>query len=137
MSDARDRGESTVWAAEHGASNPELGLHRVGSHQDDSRADSPANVGHRFRIHGRLTDETPEPLPGTRPGMTLDPEFLRQLVAHETEVDVRDVHLAVEQQKIVLDGSVNDEGERQEIEALLARIPGVTAVDNRLRVHTA
>ena len=69
--------------------------------------------------------------------MKLDPEFLRQLVAHETEVDVRDVHLAIEQQKIVLDGSVNDEGERQEIEALLARVPGVRAVDNRLRVHTA
>jgi hypothetical protein len=133
MSDARDRGGSTVWAAEHGASNPDPGLQRVDSHQDDS----PANVGHRFRIHGRLTDENPEPLPGTRPGMKLDPEFLRQLVAHETEVDVRDVHLAIEQQKIVLDGSVNDEGERQEIEALLARIPGVTAVDNRLRVHTA
>jgi BON domain len=133
MSDARDRGEATVWAAEHGASNPDLGLQRVGSGEDDS----PANVGHRFRIHGRLTDESPEPLPGTRPGMKLDPEFLRQLVAHETEVDVRDVHLVIEQQKIVLDGSVNDEGERQEIEALLARIPGVSAIDNRLRVHTA
>jgi hypothetical protein len=136
MSDARDRGEAAVWAAEHGASSPDLGLQRVGSAQD-AHDDSPANVGHRFRIHGRLTDETPEPLPGTRPGMKLDPEFLRQLVAHETEVDVRDVHLAIEQQKIVLDGSVNDEGERQEIEALLARIPGVSAIDNRLRVHTA
>ena len=136
MSDARDRGEATVWAAEHGASNPELGLQRVGNDQND-RDDSPANVGHRFRIHGRLTDDTPEPLPGTRPGMKLDPEFLRQLVAHETEVDVRDVHLAIEQQKIVLDGSVNDEGERQEIEAVLARVPGVSGIDNRLRVHTA
>jgi hypothetical protein len=128
MSDARDRGDVTVWAAEHGASELD---------EDESPGDSAANVGHRFRIHGRLTEETPEPLPGTRPGMKLDPEFLRQLVAHETEVDVRDVHLAIEQQRIVLDGSVNDEGERQEIEALLARVPGVSAIDNRLRVHTA
>jgi hypothetical protein len=133
MSDGHDRGEAAVWAAEHGASNPELGLRQAGSDVDDS----PANVGHRFRIHGRLTEETPEPLPELRPGMKLDPEFLRQLVAHETEVDVRDVQLAIEQERIVLDGSVNDVGERQEIEALLARVPGVRGIDNRLRVHTA
>jgi hypothetical protein len=137
MSDARDREEATVWAAEHGASNPELGLRRVGNAPDDGLADSPANVGHRFRIHGRLADESHEPLPELKPGMKLDPEFLRQMVAHETEVDVRDVHLAIEQENIVLDGSVNDEGERQEIEALLARVPGVRSIDNRLRVHTA
>ena len=46
-------------------------------------------------------------------------------LAQETEIDVRDVHLAIEQQKIVLDGTVDDDGERQEIEALLARLPGV------------
>jgi hypothetical protein len=128
MSDARDRADVTVWAAEHGASELD---------EDESPGDSAANVGHRFRIHGRLTEENPVPLPGTRPGMKLEPEFLRQLVAHETEADVRDVHLAIEQQKIVLNGSVNDEGERQEIEALLARVPGVSAIDNRLRVHAA
>jgi hypothetical protein len=132
MSDAHERGEAAVWAAEHGASNPDLGLQQAGEHQKDS----PANVGHRLRIHGRLPDAMPESLPELRPGMKLDPEFLRHWLAHETEVDVRDLHLVIEQQNIVLDGSVNDEGERQEIEALLARLPGVRAVDNRLRVHT-
>jgi hypothetical protein len=128
MGDAHERGEAAVWAAEHGASDTD----QVGEHQEDS----PANVGHRLRIHGRLPDAMPESLPEVRPGMKLDPEFLRQWLAHETEVDVRDVRLVIEQQNIVLDGSVNDEGERQEVEALLARLPGVRAVDNRLRVHT-
>ena len=135
MSNVRERGEAAVWAAEHGASNPDLGLQPIGGGEDGG---SPANVGHRFRIHGRLSpDETPPPLVEAPAGMKLDPEFLRQLVARETEIDVRDVQLAFEQEKIVLDGSVNDEGERLEIETLLARVPGVRAVDNRLRVHTA
>ena len=118
--------DATVWAAEHGASNPDIG----------ANDESPANVGHRFRIHGRL-DEHDEPLLPDEPGMKLEPEFLRRLVARESEVDVRDVNFKVEQQSIVLDGSVHDEGERQELESLLARIPGVRGIHNRLRISNA
>lgn len=118
--------DATVWAAEHGASNPDIG----------AGDESPANVGHRFRIHGRLEDND-EPLLPEAAGMRLEPEFLRQLIARESEVDIRDVRFKVEQQSIVLDGSVRDEGERQELEALLARIPGVRGIHNRLQIHNA
>ena len=127
MSHGRNTMDATVWAAEHGASNPDIG----------ASDESPANVGHRFRIHGRLEEHDQEPLLAEEPGMRLEPEFLRRLVARESEVDIRDVKFKVEQQSIVLDGSVHDEGERQELEALLARIPGVRGIHNRLRIHNA
>ena len=125
---------ATVWAAEHGASSPDLDLDAESLADDDS----PANVGHRFRIHGRLEEaEAGSPLEVAQSGMKLDPEFLRRLVAHETEVDVRDVQIEMNREQIVLRGTVGDEGERHEIETLLARIPGVQVVQNLLRVQTS
>ena len=122
---------ATVWAAEHGASSRSLDV------DGESEDDSPANVGHRFRIHGRLEgNESQLPPVSPGPGMKLEPELLRQLVAHETEVDVRDVQFYIERDQIILRGTVGDEGERHEIEHLLRRIPGVRVVQNELRVQT-
>jgi hypothetical protein len=125
---------ATVWAAEHGASSLDLDLDAESLADDDS----PANVGHRFRIHGRLEESHASAPPAfPEPGMKLDPEFLRRLVARETEVDVRDVQIDVQREQLVLRGTVGDEGERVEIETLLARIPGIQTVQNLLRVQTS
>jgi hypothetical protein len=102
---------ATVWAAEHGASTPELG----GEAEDDG-----ANVGHRFRIHGRLPAASP------RPG-----EYL----AKQTEIDLRHVDFGLRNQEIHLSGTVADQGERRQLVALLANLPGVRAVHDRLRVE--
>jgi hypothetical protein len=128
--------DATVWAAEHGASSPELG----GDEEDDG-----ANVGHRFRIHGRLPadqddieDESPGgsgPRESAALPSQLDPDNLRHFLAGHTEIDLRYVDFSFRNQEIDVTGTVADEGERRELVALLSRLPGVRAVHDRLRVN--
>jgi hypothetical protein len=128
--------QATVWAAEHGASSPDLG----GDEQDDG-----ANVLHRFRIHGRLPAE-PDDIEDEPPGGSgppevaappgyLDPDNLRRFLAEHTEIDLRYVDFSFRNQEIDVTGTVTDEGERRELLALLSRLPEVRAVHDRLRVN--
>jgi hypothetical protein len=119
-SDATTR--ATVWAAEHGASSPELS----GEHAEDG-----ANAGHRFRIHGRLVDE---PRPEADAPAGLDAEGLRRYLAQHTEIDLSDVAFNLGDGELRLDGTIMGEGERQQLVELLARLPGVKRVDDQLRI---
>ena len=135
-----DQEGPTVWAAEHGASNPDLG-----------RGEDASNVGHRWRIHGRLEDlhnEEASPKAGAgsdtrsfasetaaRSGTPLDVEQLRSLVARDTEIDMRDVQIELSRGEVTLRGTVVDEGERLALVELVSQQPGVAAVQNRLLVQ--
>jgi hypothetical protein len=123
----------TVWAAEHGASTPDIG-----------RGEDASNVGHRWRIHGRLEDLSHEEhaaqdrdtssfasLVSQLPA-TLDVEALKTLVARETEIDIRDVQFELARGEVTLRGTVADNGERLALVELLQQLPGVTAVHDRL-----
>ena len=125
----------TVWAAEHGASTPDLG-----------RGEDASNVGHRWRIHGRLDDllaDEGEPnreaaAPRSSSGAsTLDVEGLRRLIARETEIDAHDLHIELLGGGVTLRGTVPDEGARLALLELMRRQPGVVAVHDRLLVLVA
>jgi hypothetical protein len=128
----------TIWAAEHGASTPDIG-----------KDDDASNAGHRWRIHGRLQDRLEEeggppaadqlagPSPAALPSIlpTIDEESLRSLVARETEVDLRDLQIQVSRGEVTLRGTVAHRGEIRGLLELLRRQPGVTAVHDRLRAQ--
>jgi osmotically-inducible protein OsmY len=124
-SDTRDK-EKSVWAAEHGASSDEAG------------ATEGANAGHRWRIHGRLEDleDDVDETPVTATASGTPPEdAIRARIARETEIDARDVSIEVVGGTVTLAGTVVDDGERRELEAFIARIPGIYSVRNRLRTQ--
>src|SRR5688572_1095584 len=110
---ATDKEGPTVWAAEHGASSPDIG-----------RGEDASNVGHRWRIHGRLEDllhedearsdirpSSASSLADRPPGPSLDVEGLRSLIARDTEIDIRDVYIELSRGEITLRGTVADDGE--------------------------
>lgn len=125
----------TVWAAEHGASNPEIG-----------QGEDASNAGHRWRIHGRLDDLSQEeqlrrasepegPSFASRLmelDTPLDVEALRSLISHETEIDIRDVQIELSGGEVTLRGTVADNGERLALVELLGQHPRVTAVHDHL-----
>jgi hypothetical protein len=114
---------ATVWAAEHGASSPDLG----GEHAEDG-----ANAGVRFRIHGRLGSDEPPPDAADVTGD--DVAGLRRYLAQHTEVNLTDVSFSLRDRELRVDGTVMDEGEREELMSLLCRLPAVKAVHDGLRV---
>jgi hypothetical protein len=129
----------TVWAAEHGASTPDIG-----------RGDDASNAGHSWRIHGRL-DDMLEKEGGPafakrvahaadasgRPQRPLDVESLRSLLAEQTEIDLRDVQLKINRGEVTLLGTVAHQGEAKALTEILQRQPGVVAVHERLMAVVA
>jgi hypothetical protein len=133
----KDMAGATVWAAEHGASNRDIG-----------RGEDAANVGHRWRIHGRLEDRREEedgPAAigaGVAPAAVassgpLDVEKLRSVITQETEIDLRDVSIQVSRGEVTLRGSVAHQGEIRALTEILQRQPGVVAVHERLLTQVA
>jgi hypothetical protein len=123
---ARDQGASSVWAAEHGASSLQT---------SDPEG---ANVGHRFRIHGRLGRQMPEQLrpgePENRWQQGADAgERLRETLAQATEIDLRDVHITVGDAEVELSGTLADDGERRQLEDLVARMIDGKRIISQLR----
>jgi osmotically-inducible protein OsmY len=118
--------EKSVWAAEHGASTDQAGDHEG------------ANAGHRWRIHGRLEDLEDDaetaPVTAAASGTRLE-DAIRARIARDSEIDARDVSIDVVGGTVTLSGTVVDDGERRELEALIARIPGIYSVRNRLRTQ--
>jgi hypothetical protein len=129
----------TIWAAEHGASTPDIG-----------RGDDASNAGHRWRIHGRLEDRLdeerlegeggargPDQQAGPPPSIldSLDEEGVRSLIARETEIDLRDLEIQVSRGEVTLRGTLAHQGEIRGLLELLRRQPGVTAVHDRLRAQ--
>jgi hypothetical protein len=121
---AREKSNASVWAAEHGASSPA------------AAEPEGANAGHRFRIHGRLGEELPEQLVGGDPAIEPDAdegERLREALAQATEIDLHDVYIAVGEREVRVWGTVADDGERQQLEELVARLTTGTPLRSQLR----
>jgi hypothetical protein len=121
---ARQKNRPSVWAAEHGASSPE------------PEEPAGANPGVRFRIHGRLGDELPEQLEeevaSARDHQIPELDDLKIRLAQATEIDVTDLWMRLRGQEIELSGTVDDDGERQQLEELVSRLTGKT-IRSRLR----
>jgi hypothetical protein len=145
---ARERtSASSVWAAEHGSSTA------------DTEEPEGANPGHRFRIHGRLAQNSDQEsdqennqendsansqenqdsparlLASALDGSQADGERLRELLAQATEIDVADVHIEVGQGTVDLWGTVGDDGERRQLEELVDRFTGTRLVTSRLQTR--
>lgn len=69
------------------------------------------------------------------------PEDIKQRIERalerSAELDAKNIHVSVEDSKVVLTGTVRSWAERQEAEWAAWAAPGVTEVDNRIRVDYA
>ncbi|MBN9420724.1 hypothetical protein ABS71_09615 [bacterium SCN 62-11] len=69
----------------------------------------------------------------------MDDELLRQEVLHDLHqsevLDSSTIYVTVDQEKVVLDGTVVSDGERRVAEDIAERSPGVSEVENHLRIH--
>ena len=122
---ARQKDRASVWAAEHGASSAE------------PEEPAGANPGVRFRIHGRLGDQLPEQLEEeaatASDQKTPELDDLKVRLAQATEIDVTDVWMGLRGQEIELWGTVDDDGEREQLEELVSRLTGGKTIRSRLR----
>ena len=69
----------------------------------------------------------------------MDDELIRQEVLHDLHqsemLDSSTIYVTVDDEKVVLDGTVVSEGERRVAEDIAERSQGVSEVESHLRIH--